>query len=58
MVAMTNKIQMAAINYAAWAVYAVIVSIASIMVVTVVNIVFYKTNIMKIMKKLAGMFTR
>ena len=58
MVAMTNKIQMAAINYAAWAVYAVIVSIASVMVVTVVNIVFYKTNIMKIMKKLTGMFTR
>lgn len=58
MFVMTNMIQMATVNYAAWALYAVIVSIASVMVVIVVNMVFYKTNTERILKGVTGMVSR
>ena len=58
MIVVTKQLQMLAINYAAWILYAVIVSIVSVTVVIVVNMIFYKTNTLKILKKLTGMFTR
>lgn len=58
MIVLTQKVQVAALNYIAWALYAVIVSIASVMVVTIVNMVFYKTNTERILKGVTGMVSR
>lgn len=58
MIVLTQKVQVAALNYVAWALYAVIVSIASVMVVIVVNMVFYKTNTERILKGVTGMVSR
>lgn len=58
MFVMTNMIQMATVNYVAWALYAVIVSIASVMVVIIVNMVFYKTNTERILKGVTGMVSK
>lgn len=58
MIVITENIQLSAINYAAWVLYAAIVAAVSIAIVSAINLTFYRTNTMKILKKVTTIFTR
>lgn len=58
MIVITKNIQLSAINYAAWVLYAAIVAAVSIAIVSAINLTFYRTNTMKILKKVTAIFTR